>query len=93
MISWGKAREFGRFANCAVRKPDTRAFARLVLIRSSVVRLAQLSATIAASAASCFLLHVEQLRGDVKKLRLPGDKCFSARIDELGRDHRIAVRK
>ena len=40
MIGWGKAGKSGRVANCAVRKPDTRAFARIVLIRSSVVRFA-----------------------------------------------------
>jgi len=39
-INWGKAGESGGLANCAIRKPDTRAFARLVLIHSSVVRFA-----------------------------------------------------
>ena len=42
-----------------------------------------------------FPLHVKKLKGArrVEKLRLLCDQCVSERIDELGRDHRIAVRK
>ena len=42
-----------------------------------------------------FPLHVKKVKGarHVDKLRLLGDQRVDERIDELGRDHRIAVRK